>query len=154
MPASTSDPISSMLQRTFGGLDHKREGLIRGGNSSSATPRPFSVDKKLQASAKHGLIANNMEGSSINFDSPTSYKSDTSGLGPKVIVLNPNQSSQKSNVVAKKEQKDDKPGEGLPKAKVNALNLITSYQNIPNFVFQDSLKLVILLVLTLKLYWM
>ena len=107
MPASTSDPISSMLQRTFGGLDHKREGLIRGGNSSSATPRPFSVDKKLQASAKHGLIANNMEGSSINFDSPTSYKSDTSGLGPKVIVLNPNQSSQKSNVVAKKEQKDD-----------------------------------------------
>ena len=140
MPASTSDPISSMLQRTFGGLDHKREGLIRGGNSSSATPRPFSVDKKLQASAKHGLIANNMEGSSINFDSPTSYKSDTSGLGPKVIVLNPNQSSQKSNVVAKKEQKDDKPGEGLPKAKVNALNFVNSCRNIPIFGHQVYLK--------------
>ena len=118
MPASTSDPISSMLQRTFGGLEHKREGLIRGGNSSSATPRPFTVDKKLQASAKHGLLANNMEGSLINFDSPTSFKSDTSALHPKVIVLNPNQ-AQKSNVTAKKEQKDEKPGEGLPKAKVN-----------------------------------
>ena len=140
MPASTSDPISSMLQRTFGGLDHKREGLIRGGNSSSATPRPFSVDKKLQASAKHGLIANNMEGSSINFDSPTSYKSDTSGLGPKVIVLNPNQSSQKSNMVAKKEQKDDEPGEGLPKAKVNALNFVNSCRNIPIYVLQVYLK--------------
>jgi hypothetical protein len=43
----------------------------------------------------------------------------------------------------KKGQKDDKPREGLTKAKVNALKLINSYQNIPNFVFQDSLKLVI-----------
>ena len=75
MPATTSDPISSMLQRTFNGLDHKREGLIRGGNSSSAA-RPFSVDKKLQASAKHGLVTNNMDGGSINFDAPTSFKSD------------------------------------------------------------------------------
>ena len=49
---------------------------------------------------------------------------------------------QNSNLVAKKEQKDDKPGEGLPKAKVNALNLVNSYQNIPKFVFQVSLKLV------------
>ena len=50
---------------------------------------------------------------------------------------------QNSNLVAKKEQKDDKPGEGLTKAKVNALNLVNSYQNIPNFVFQVSIKLVI-----------
>ena len=121
MPASTSDPISSMLQRTFGGLDHKREGLIRGGNSSAAVSRPFSpsVDKKLQASAKHGLVTNNMDGGSINFDAPTSFKSDaTSSLHPKIIVLNPKAAVQQSNNVAKKEQKDDKPKEGIPQAKV------------------------------------
>lgn len=120
MPASTSDPISSMLQRTFGGLDHKREGLIRGGNSSAAVSRPFSpsVDKKLQASAKHGLVTNNMEGSSISFDAPTSFKSDTTSLHPKVIVLNP-KAAQQTNVTAKKEQKDEKPKEGIPEAKVN-----------------------------------
>ena len=39
-----------------------------------------------------------------------------------------------------KEQKDDKPGEGLPKAKVNALNFVNSCINIPIFVLQVYLK--------------
>lgn len=85
MPASTSDPISSVLQRTFG--DHKKEGLIRGGNSSSA--RPFSfIDQKLQASSKHSLLGG------IQFDAPT--RTDVSPSGgcktptqQRVIVLNP-----------------------------------------------------------------
>ena len=85
MPASTSDSISSVLQRTFG--DHKKEGLIRGGNSASA--RPFSfIDQKLQASSKHSLLGG------IQFDPPT--RTDVSPSGgrktptqQRIIVLNP-----------------------------------------------------------------
>ena len=50
----------------------------------------------------------NMKGSPINFDSPTTHKSDMLALHSNVIVLNPNQ-SQKSNV----EKKDDKLEEDL-----------------------------------------
>ena len=59
MPGTTSnngDPIGSMLQRTFGKIEAKREGLIRGGNSASA--KPFSIDKQIQSSAKHSLLIN------------------------------------------------------------------------------------------------
>lgn len=139
MPASTSDPISSVLQRTFGGLEQKREGLIRGGNSSSAsatstaavTNRPFSsVDKQIQASVKNGLVLNgsNMNSSSsIAFDAPTSFKSEMS-LHPKVIVLNPKaaSSSAGANGLVKKKEVNgaaatngQKPKEeGIPQAKV------------------------------------
>ncbi len=61
MPATTSnsiDPIGTMLQRTFGGIEAKREGLIRGGNSASARPFSSSVDKQIQSSAKHSLLMN------------------------------------------------------------------------------------------------
>ena len=61
MPATTSnsiDPIGTMLQRTFGGIEAKREGLIRGGNSASARPFSSSVDKQIQSSAKHMLLMN------------------------------------------------------------------------------------------------
>jgi hypothetical protein len=42
--------------------------------------------------------------------------------------------------------------EGLPNAKVNVLNLVNSCQNIPNFVFQDSLNHSSFD--TKKLYWL
>ena len=61
MPATTSssvDPIGTMLQRTFGGIEAKREGLIRGGNSASARPFSSSVEKQIQSSAKHSLLMN------------------------------------------------------------------------------------------------
>ena len=123
MPAKTTDPISSMLQRTFGGLDHKREGLIRGGNSASARPFSVSVDKQLQSSAKHGLLAgsgNSMEGS-IHFDSPTCFKSETkqSLLHPKVIVLNPKAAVvQQSKQTESKKEQNECAKEGFPQPKV------------------------------------
>ena len=90
MPAQT-DQITSVLQRTFNGLEQKKEGLIRGGNSASA--KSFNVlDKKLQATAAKS------NSSRIQFDEPTQYNSSGSGLrqqlnggqsAPKVIVLNP-----------------------------------------------------------------
>ena len=97
MPAHTNDPISSVLQRTFGGLEQKKEGLIRGGNSASA--KSFNVlDKKLQATSK----SSTMSGIHIQFDEPTQYSSGSAirqqmnggnangtGSTPKVIVLNP-----------------------------------------------------------------
>ena len=61
MPATTSsnfDPIGTMLQRTFGSMEAKREGLIRGGNSASARPFSSSVDKQIQSSTKHSLLLN------------------------------------------------------------------------------------------------
>lgn len=125
MPASTSDPISSVLQRTFGGLDHKREGLMRGGNSSSARPN-FSVDKQIQASAKHGLVTNSTMNGAINFDAPTSFKSDTKALNPKIIVLNPKAklASNGTSVNNKEKQNETKPKEGVPEAKVRYFGVI------------------------------
>ena len=152
MPATTSDPISSVLQRTFGGLDHKREGLIRGGNSSSAvTTKPFSVDKQLQASAKHGLVTSDNMDNSISFDAPTSYKSENPANLPKVIILNPgasvsqqNQNNHASNNSSGdtssnnvRKEVSEQPKEGIPQAKVKLEHYI-SYE-MPSF-FEDVKK--------------
>ena len=126
MPVTTSDPISSLLQKTFGGIEHKREGLMRGGNSASAAAvRPFSssVDKQLQSTAKHGLIAGGMEHSSIHFDSPTRFKSDAQSLHPKVVVLNPKSaaaaaSANAAAATAQQSKDQAKKDEGIPQPKV------------------------------------
>eukprot|EP00093_Oithona_nana_P010610 10610.XXX_470180_469831_1 [CDS] Oithona nana genome sequencing. len=89
-----------MLQRTFGGIEAKREGLIRGGNSASARPFSSSVDKQIQSSAKHSLLMNGRNQrngeSSIQFDSPTRCKSSLSlpaSNQSKIVVLNPAKST-------------------------------------------------------------
>ena len=94
MPAPTTDPISSVLQRTFGGLEQKKEGLIRGGNSASARSSFNVLDKKLQATAK-------VTSNGIQFDEPTQYSSGSgirqqinggsngTNTSQKIIVLNP-----------------------------------------------------------------
>ena len=96
MPAQT-DQITSVLQRTFNGLEQKKEGLIRGGNSASAKSSYNVLDKKLQATAAKS------NSNRIQFDEPTQYSSGSglirhqqqlnNGAGkssaPKVIVLNP-----------------------------------------------------------------
>ena len=124
MPANTSDPISSVLQKTFGGLDLKREGLMRGGNSASAKPS-FNMDKQIQASAKHGLVTNSSSEAPISFDAPTSYKSEVKITNPKVIVLNPKarQAAAATNgngVANNKSQTEQNPKEGIPQAKVSS----------------------------------
>ena len=102
MPATTGssvDPIGTMLQRTFGSIEAKREGLIRGGNSASATRPSFSMDERIQSSSKHSLLLNgnrnvnrNGSESSIQFDSPTRCKTSLSvpnSNQSKIVVLNP-----------------------------------------------------------------
>ena len=101
MPATTGssvDPIGTMLQRTFGSIEAKREGLIRGGNSASARPS-FSMDERIQSSSKHSLLLNgnrnvnrNGSESTIQFDSPTRCKTSLSvpnSNQSKIVVLNP-----------------------------------------------------------------
>ena len=108
MPATTGssvDPIGTMLQRTFGSIEAKREGLIRGGNSASARPS-FSMDERIQSSSKHSLLLNgnrnlnrNGSESSIQFDSPTRCKTSLSvpqgSNQSKIVVLNPVKSGLK-----------------------------------------------------------
>ena len=127
MPAQT-DQITSVLQRTFNGLEQKKEGLIRGGNSASA--KSFNVlDKKLQATAAKS------NSSRIQFDEPTQYSSG-SGLrqqlnnggksAPKVIVLNPqylpktseNQADRKSSTNNGTSSQNEASKVALPKPKV------------------------------------
>ena len=128
MPAPTNDPISSVLQRTFGGLEQKKEGLIRGGNSASA--KSFNVlDKKLQATSKSSTTS----GIHIQFDEPTQYSSGSgirqqmnggsaNGTGsstPKVIVLNPQFLPKKTdnNASERNGSSQNEPSK-LPKPKV------------------------------------
>ena len=128
MPAPTNDPISSVLQRTFGGLEQKKEGLIRGGNSASA--KSFNVlDKKLQATSKSSTTS----GIHIQFDEPTQYSSgsgirqqmnggNANGTGsstPKVIVLNPQFLPKKTenNASERNGSSQNEPSK-LPKPKV------------------------------------
>ena len=61
---------------------------------SEKSEKPGEFEK--YENQKHGLIVHNMDGSSLNFDSPTNFKSDTSGLVPKVIELNPNDKPEKA----------------------------------------------------------
>ena len=138
MPAPTNDPISSVLQRTFGGLEQKKEGLIRGGNSASA--KSFNVlDKKLQATSKSSTTS----GIHIQFDEPTQYSSGSgirqqmnggnangTGSTPKVIVLNPQFLPKKTdnNASDRNGSSQNEPSK-LPKPKVRtSKNIFTSKQ--------------------------
>ena len=138
MPAPTNDPISSVLQRTFGGLEQKKEGLIRGGNSASA--KSFNVlDKKLQATSKSSATS----GIHIQFDEPTQYSSGSgirqqmnggnangTGSTPKVIVLNPQFLPKKTenNASERNGSSQNEPSK-LPKPKVRTSKKYFSRQS-------------------------
>ena len=139
MPAPTNDPISSVLQRTFGGLEQKKEGLIRGGNSASA--KSFNVlDKKLLATSKSSTTS----GIHIQFDEPTQYSSgsgirqqmnggNANGTGsstPKVIVLNPQFLPKKTenNASERNGSSQNEPSK-LPKPKVRTSKKYFSRQS-------------------------
>ncbi len=160
MPASTSDPISSVLQRTFNGMDsggHRREGLMRGGNSASVTGSTASLEMNIQASTQRSLLlsSNGVGGKSsgIEFDNPIRYtsgsglqlqqQSTSNGGGhhgkPKMIVLN----SQYTDKSSKQNQDQESTANGkndtavtIPKPKVGFLNLNCSLMSKRSFLLR------------------
>ena len=129
MPASTSDPIASVLQRSFSGMDsggHRREGLMRGGNSASVGST--SLDLNIQASAQRSLLLSNGKSSNdIQFDNPVRYSSG-SGLKqplsgpskPRMIILNPRHLEKSSKSEITKNGEETK-AVTIPKPKVRNL---------------------------------